>query len=206
MRRRGAGNRRPRLVATKRGKARPTLGRVTTIVLLSACFLALVAFVYGPTFSRVSQTAVGVDEGALGTIDSDVVQASSPTDNQHVPEAIFTICGRKPVTCVVDGDTFWLEGEKIRIADINTPEVRSPQCTEERTLGVRATVRLIELLNQGPFELRQSDGDDRDRYGRLLRVVERNGISLGDQLIAEGLAHAWEGRRLSWCAAIPRSR
>lgn len=206
MRRRGARSRRPRLVATRPGKELPTLGRVTTIVLLSACFLALVAFVYGPTFSRVNQTAVGVDEGALRTNNSDLVQASSPTGNLHVPETRFAICGRKPVTCVVDGDTFWLEGEKIRIADINTPEVRSPQCTAERTLGIRATVRLIELLNQGPFELRQSDGDDRDRYGRLLRIVERNGVSLGDQLVAEGLAHVWEGRRLSWCTTTPRSR
>ncbi len=29
-------------------------------------------------------------------------------------------------TCVVDGDTIWLEGVKIRIADIDTPEISQP--------------------------------------------------------------------------------
>ena len=28
--------------------------------------------------------------------------------------------------CVVDGDTFWIDGTKIRIADIDTPETHGP--------------------------------------------------------------------------------
>ena len=34
-------------------------------------------------------------------------------------------------------------------------------------------------------------GRDEDRYGRKLRVVVRNGRSLGDQLVSEGLARTW---------------
>jgi endonuclease YncB( thermonuclease family) len=111
----------------------------------------------------------------------------------------FKVCGRKPFNCVVDGDTFWLEGVKIRVADIDTPEIRSPKCTAEKALGVRATRRFMELLNDGPFTLRSSNGGNRDRYGRLLRIVERDGQSLGSQLVDEGLAHEWAGRRLTWC-------
>ena len=56
------------------------------------------------------------------------------------------------------------------------------------------------LLNQGPFELHPLlSGRDRDRYGRALRIVTRNGRSLGDQLVAEGLARTWSGRREPWC-------
>nr|MDX8317344.1 thermonuclease family protein [Agrobacterium rosae] len=34
----------------------------------------------------------------------------------------FSMCnGGHRITCVVDGDTFWFRGEKIRIADIDTP-------------------------------------------------------------------------------------
>ena len=73
--------------------------------------------------------------------------------------------------CVVDGDTFWLSGEKIRIADIDMPEVNEPQCAAEKVLGDRATRRLLELLKEGPFELRQVGTRDRDRHGRLLSVV-----------------------------------
>lgn len=113
--------------------------------------------------------------------------------------ATFSLCSGSPrVTCVVDGDTFWLNGEKVRIADINTPETHQAQCRSERERGRAATVRLITLLNQGPFELRAS-GRDRDRYGRLLRIVIRDGRSLGDQLVDEGLAERWSGKRGNWC-------
>ncbi|MGD9915376.1 MAG: thermonuclease family protein [Rhizobiaceae bacterium] len=111
----------------------------------------------------------------------------------------FTICGAgKRIDCVVDGDTFYMRGEKIRIADIDTPEVSSPKCASEKLLGDRATARLQMLLNGGPIELR-SGQRDRDRYGRLLRTVHRNDHSLGDTLIAEGLARPYDGGRRSWC-------
>lgn len=101
-------------------------------------------------------------------------------------------------TCVVDGDTFWLEGTKIRIADINTPEVGEPKCPSEAELGERATERLIVLLNDGGFSLRPIDRDE-DRYGRKLRIVTRGGTSLGDILVDEGLAERWTGSRRNWC-------
>jgi micrococcal nuclease len=115
--------------------------------------------------------------------------------------ARFDRClGPRRVTCVVDGDTFWYRGEKVRIADINTPETSHPQCAAEAALGERATERLTELLNAGPFTLEpEPSGRDRDRYGRLLRDVVRNGTSLGATLEAEGLAEHWRGRRRSWC-------
>lgn len=111
---------------------------------------------------------------------------------------IFAACGFVRVTCVVDGDTFWLDGTKIRIADINTPEVSSPQCAQEAALGRRATERLTQLLNAGPFTLARIDRDE-DRYGRKLRIVRRDGQSVGMALVAEGLAEAWQGYRGSWC-------
>lgn len=113
----------------------------------------------------------------------------------------FPVCeGSKRTHCVVDGDTFWYRGEKIRIADINTPEVSDPGCPREAALGARATARLRELLNEGAFALGLSgDGRDTDRYGRKLRTVSRNGESLGDTLVEEGLAERWQGRRSSWC-------
>ena len=113
--------------------------------------------------------------------------------------AAFTICdGPSRYDCVVDGDTFWYHGEKIRIADINTPEVGEPQCAYEAQLGAQATQRLHELLNAGRFTLEPIDRD-RDRYGRLLRTVTRDGESLGDTLVSEGLAEEWTGSRRSWC-------
>lgn len=111
----------------------------------------------------------------------------------------FDLCGITRRTCVVDGDTFWLEGEKIRIADIDTPEISEPKCDAEYQLGMKATYRLRDLLNEGAFEVRPIGSRDEDRFGRKLRIVVRAGQSLGDQLVSEGLARTWTGRREPWC-------
>ncbi|MCB2049146.1 MAG: thermonuclease family protein [Novosphingobium sp.] len=114
--------------------------------------------------------------------------------------AAFTLCSGSPrITCVVDGDTFWLHGEKVRIADINAPETGRPGCAFEAELGEKAKLRLLALLNAGRFELERGSRD-RDRYGRLLRTVTQRGRSLGAVLVAEGLAEPWRGRRSDWCA------
>lgn len=90
---------------------------------------------------------------------------------------------------VIDGDTFDYRGMRVRVADIDTPEVRG-QCAYESGLAARATARMRALLSEGPFELHPlGSGRDEDRYGRKLRIVTRNGRSLGDRLVAEG----WRG-------------
>lgn len=116
-------------------------------------------------------------------------------------KAQFAQCPRGGGTnCVVDGDTFWMDGEKIRIADIDTPETHPSRCAEEARLGTAATDRLQALLNAGAFELTPIRRDT-DRYGRKLRIVERDGRSIGDVLVSEGLARPYAGGpRASWCA------
>ena len=100
--------------------------------------------------------------------------------------------------CVVDGDTFWFQGEKYRIADIDTPETHPARCAEEAALGEAATDRLQQWLNDGAFSLESAERDA-DRYGRKLRVPKRGGESVGSVLVDEGLARPWEGRRRPWC-------
>jgi len=113
---------------------------------------------------------------------------------------IFGLCHVGGGTnCVVDGDTIWLDGEKIRIADIDAPETHPPRCDHEASLGSRATTRLRELLNAGPFALRSIGSRDEDQYGRKLRVLTRDGRSIGDMLVSDGLARTWDGKRRSWC-------
>lgn len=126
-------------------------------------------------------------------------RAAAPGPDREV--AHFSLCsGPIRETCVIDGDTFWYRGEKVRIADINAPEVSAPGCAAEAALGARATDRLAGLLNAGPFTLAPGDpGRDRDRYGRLLREVTREGESLGEMLVEEGLAETWRGYRGDWC-------
>jgi endonuclease YncB( thermonuclease family) len=112
----------------------------------------------------------------------------------------FHLCGSlHDQNCVIDGDTIRYAGEKIRLADIDAPEISSPKCASELELGLQAKHRLLTLMNAGSFEVAFIGGRDEDTYGRKLRVIKRNGRSLGDTLITEGLARAWDGGRRSWC-------
>ncbi|CAN5343435.1 hypothetical protein BH09PSE3_BH09PSE3_04780 [soil metagenome] len=64
-----------------------------------------------------------------------------------------------------------------------------------REIGIFAIIRGVML----PFSLASADRDA-DRYGRKLRIVMRHGASIGEELVAEGLAREWDGARHSWCA------
>lgn len=112
----------------------------------------------------------------------------------------FTLCHSGGGTnCVVDGDTFRMGGEKIRIADIDTPETHPARCAREAELGTAATNRLHALLNSGAVSLEVA-GRDADRYGRKLRLVSVDGHGVGKMLVAEGLARPYTGGyREGWC-------
>lgn len=136
---------------------------------------------------------------------SDAVMIAAPAWSEDTKvmvstHVIFAKCAEGlRRTCVVDGDTLWIDSEKIRIADIDAPEISTPQCASELALGERATERLIELVNIGPFEIKRLGDRDEDRYGRKLRVLLRDNRSLGDVLVSEGLARTWSSRRMPWC-------
>ena len=112
----------------------------------------------------------------------------------------FTLCrhGYRD-NCVIDGDTIRYHGVKIRLADIDAPETYESKCSSELALGQRATDRFLELINAGPFDVVATGGRDMDNYGRKLRLIERDGHSLGAILVSEGLARRSDGARRSWC-------
>lgn len=121
---------------------------------------------------------------------------SSP--RQTVSEQ-FIPCGLVRRTCVVDGDTIWLGGVKIRILGMDTPEISEPKCASEKALGLKAKARLVVWLNEGSFEMVANGDRDQDVYGRKLRDLQRNGRSVSSVLIAEGLAAPWAGSHHYWC-------
>jgi micrococcal nuclease len=123
------------------------------------------------------------------------------------PERInetFTRCGRgRGHACVVDGDTFKLGQRRIRIISIDAPEVNG-RCPKETQLAEAATVELMKLLNQGPFEMTGRFDDMQDRYGRDLRSLNRKRPDGSTQSIAEemrksGLARRYTGFKSGWC-------
>lgn len=172
----------------------------------------LTAFSAGAGYSYVvdsKQAPVAVVQEGMITNTGAVIETVSPSVQLIKTSAKatgqmsyqpYSLCsGGVRHHCVVDGDTIWHQGTKIRIADIDTPEVSEPRCPSEAALGAKATKRLLQLVNLGPFELHSWPGRDEDKYGRKLRVLVRDGRSLGDILVSEGLARTWSGRRQPWC-------
>ena len=115
------------------------------------------------------------------------------------PALAIEKCGSgKRVTCVVDGDTLWFKGEKIRMKGYDTPEPTTNICggAKEKQLAARASNRLIQLLNENGFSIRRFG---KDRYGRTLAIIRVGGKNVGNILIAEGLARRWPDGPEFWC-------
>ena len=112
------------------------------------------------------------------------------------------------ITKVLDGDTIdvlidlgfdLFKKERVRIAGVDTPEKRTRNL-EEKALGVDATNWLKEKLEStlaGDDELtiRTELVGGVGKYGRLLGwlYVGESNVSLNEQMIAEGYAHAYDG-------------
>ena len=97
---------------------------------------------------------------------------------------------------IIDGDTIHVEGEKIRLLGLDTPEKgHQAECIAERMLAKLAKERLEELLANGLVI--QRDGED--RYGRTLAVIKSKGVDVAEVMIEEGYARPWEGRQVDWC-------
>ncbi|PJO47202.1 thermonuclease family protein [Brucella pituitosa] len=102
----------------------------------------------------------------------------------------------------IDGDTFDIGDERVRIANIDAPETKSAKCDAERRLGEVAKRRLQELLSSPGFEMERGDpksGRMKDRYGRTLATIYVDGVDVGSILIDEELARPWRGHREPWC-------
>jgi micrococcal nuclease len=144
--------------------------------------------------------ASGVIAGALAFKFLPGFEFRSNTIAAIVVPTDLRLCGSAlQRNCVIDGDTIHYDGVKIRLADIDTPEIFSPKRACELELGQKAKHRLLELMTAGSFDVAHTGGRHEDIYGRKLRVIKRDERSVGDTLIAEGLARRWDGARRSWC-------
>lgn len=106
------------------------------------------------------------------------------------------------LTGVTDGDTVTIAGDRIRIANIDAPELRRAKCDAEHRLAEIAKTRMADLLRSGEIEVHvgdPKDGRTKDRHGRTLATITVDGKDVGEIMIAEGLARPWEGKRKPWC-------
>jgi Micrococcal nuclease (thermonuclease) homologs len=111
----------------------------------------------------------------------------------------FFLCGTaKQDDCVITADSFMLNGQKIRIAGIEVPDIRKPACEAERIKASDAKLRVRAFLDSGPFDVHAAHAGDEDSSGQKIRAISRNGVSLSDILVREGLARR-PGSAGGWC-------
>ena len=107
---------------------------------------------------------------------------------------------------IIDGDTFALGSERVRILNIDAPETRGSRCERELVLGLKAKERLAGLLRTRSVAIARNG---EDRYHRTLARVSVGGLDVGSILLGEGLALSWqdgpdarETRSRYWCGLL----
>lgn len=152
-----------------------------------------------------SHTAAIIPPAPIGKPGLDVASkpaAPAATDAKLAGsyQAKFFLCGTaKQDDCVVSADRFVFHGQKIRLVGIEVPDMKKPRCEEERIKGSDAELRVRAFLDSGPFELVTWQGNDSEVDGHKLREVTRNGMSLSDILVREGLARRAGAGGKNWC-------
>lgn len=99
---------------------------------------------------------------------------------------------------VTDGDTIRIGQERIRIENIDTPELGSgAECLAERRLADLALQNAAALFGAATEVSIARTGQD--QYGRTLARVSIDGRDFGRTMISTGYAAEWTGRRTDWC-------
>lgn len=91
-----------------------------------------------------------------------------------------TLEERADVVDVLDGDSFVVEGDEVRLLGVNAPE-------RDECFGDEARERLAGLIGGRVVGIA---GGERDQFGRLLASVTVDGLDVGATMLGDGMAIA----------------
>lgn len=104
--------------------------------------------------------------------------------------ALACLIGAAP-PAVIDGDTFSLQGQTIRLEGIDAPEL-AQLCAaadgQPYACGVKAAAALKRILKAGPVACRATG---RDRYGRTLAYCRAGSLDVNAEMVRRGWAMAF---------------
>jgi endonuclease YncB( thermonuclease family) len=93
------------------------------------------------------------------------------------------------VARVLDGDTIVLtNGRHVRLVQLDAPETDEDECYAAEAKGV--LIRLLPFETEVEIEMDPAL-DKRDRFGRTLAYVEKNGTNINVELVRDGAAAPW---------------
>lgn len=92
-------------------------------------------------------------------------------------------CDTLPVSRIIDGDTFVSGFRRVRLFGVDTPEI-GERCAGAATQRLRDLAGDVVRVERGPRPI--------DPFGRqLYYVYTKDGESIDERLIREGLGYAW---------------
>lgn len=102
----------------------------------------------------------------------------------------------KVVTKVIDGDTInvepFLDGStSVRLLGIDTPETNY-NGHSQGAHAEAAKAFLQQVVQVGDTVTIETDAEERDKYGRILAYVLKNGDNINARLVAEGMAAPYQ--------------
>ncbi len=121
---------------------------------------------------------------ACSEIDVLVVEVSSMIAKYQYSATVISIYDGDTITVMVDLGFGSHTKQKLRLARINTPEVRGPQ----REQGIAARDYLIALMPAGSEIDVRTIKDSQEKYGRYLAEVFKGDICVNDLLVQAGMA------------------
>ena len=91
---------------------------------------------------------------------------------------------------IIDGDTIYLNGKKIRFSGIDTPEIRQT-CIKNNEIvkcGIQARELLVKIISNNNVKCIE---EGKDQYKRILAECFVNDLSLSSYLVKNGYAFAY---------------
>ena len=102
-----------------------------------------------------------------------------------------------------DGDTCYVtidgQNEKIRLLELDTPEISKPKCDAELELGLKARDYLNNLI-QNAETIEFKTDYEMDYFGRILSYLNIDGNDVSALLVKNGLGVVYKkGHKMDWC-------
>ncbi len=108
-----------------------------------------------------------------------------------------------------DGDTCYVnvwyldnsipKQEKIRLLNLDTPEISKPKCEKEKDLAYKARYFINNLIINSK-EIKIITNYDRGSYGRILADIEIDQLNVSELLIKNNLGVMYDkNNKKNWC-------
>ena len=102
-----------------------------------------------------------------------------------------------------DGDTCYIyidnRKEKIRLLELDTPEISKPKCEKEYLRGIEARDFINQLIEDANSIIIETDYS-KDYFGRTLAYLIVDGVDVSNLMIEKGLGVKYQkGVKKDWC-------